>query len=123
MDLENIFHQKTRQYFANPAKLASHLAQSVQNLKEKEALCATHQQAIQKTREEMAQVMELYKKGQISVNRFGEFFQPVEDRLKQLETELPKLQADVDLLKVNRLSKEDILAEAILCPTGGHPCR
>lgn len=112
VDLENIFHQKIKSYFANPTKLASHLAQSAKALQEKEALIVTHGQAIQKARDEMAQVMELYKKGHIQIDRFTEFFQPVDIRLKQLETELPKLQAEVDLLKVNRLSGEDILKEA-----------
>ena len=32
--------------------------------------------------------------------------------MKQLQAELPKLQAELDVLKVNQLSAEDILAEA-----------
>lgn len=43
---------------------------------------------------------------------FGEFYKPAEERLNQLLAELPKLQAEADLLKVNRPSTEDIKAEA-----------
>lgn len=37
---------------------------------------------------------------------------PLEERRKQLETELPRLQAEVDILKVNNLSAEEIAAQA-----------
>jgi site-specific DNA recombinase len=50
--------------------------------------------------------------GHITPQGFGEFYHPAEERLNQLLAELPKLQGEVDLLKVNRLSAEDIMAEA-----------
>jgi site-specific DNA recombinase len=112
VDLENIFHGKVRQYFANPTSLAKHIAAATKRLGELETGLENHRVAITKTRTEMTQVMDLYKDGKIPKNRFEEFFKPVETRLTQLEEELPKMEADVDLLKVNRLSQEDILAEA-----------
>ena len=112
VDLENIFHEELKDFFANPARLATSLHQAEQNVREKESLVASHQQNIQKVREEMHQTHQLYLKQQISAEGFGDFYKPAEERLKQLLAELPKLQAEVDLLKVNRLSAEDILAES-----------
>ena len=37
---------------------------------------------------------------------------PAETQLNQLVAELPKLQAELDLLKVNNLSADEVLAEA-----------
>ncbi len=43
---------------------------------------------------------------------FSQFYKPAEEQLNQLVAELPKLQAEVDLLKVNNLSADEVLAEA-----------
>ena len=42
----------------------------------------------------------------------GDFYKPAEVRLNQLLAELPKLEAEVDFLKVNKLSAADVLHEA-----------
>ncbi|MGH7989337.1 MAG: hypothetical protein ACREDS_03970 [Limisphaerales bacterium] len=86
--------------------------QAEQGLKDKEALIATHQQAIQKIETEMQNMLRLSAEGQITPQGFGKFYKPAEERLNQLAAELPKLQAEVDFLKVNRLSAEDIMSEA-----------
>jgi site-specific DNA recombinase len=39
-------------------------------------------------------------------------YAPAEERMKQLQAELPKLEAEVDFLRVNKLSADDILHEA-----------
>jgi len=111
-DLESVFHEELKAFFADSTKLAGQIVQAEQNLKAKESLIAVHQQAIQKIREEMKQTHRLYVEGHITPQGFGEFYKPAEERLNQLVVELPKLQAEVDLLKVNRLSAEDIMAEA-----------
>jgi site-specific DNA recombinase len=111
-DLEAIFHQELQAFFAQPEKLANHLCQAEQTLKDKEALAISHQQNIQKVREEMTQTHRLYLDGQVTAKGFGEFYKPAEERLNQLLVELPKLQAEVDLLKVNRISSDEVLTEA-----------
>ena len=111
-DLESIFHEELKDFFANPNRMATSLHQAEQSFREKESLVASHRENIQKVREEMQQTHQLYLKQQISAKGFGEFYKPAEERLNQLLAELPKLQAEVDLLKVNRLSSEDILAES-----------
>jgi site-specific DNA recombinase len=111
-DLESVFHEEVRAFFANPKKLSAHLVQATQTLKDRQTLIATNQQAIQKIRDEMKQTHRLYVEGHVTAQGFGEFYKPAEQRLNQLLTELPKLQADVDLMQVNRISTEDIAAEA-----------
>lgn len=111
-DLESVFHGELKAFFANPEKLSSHLVQAAETLKDKETLIAANQQTIQKIRDEMKQTHRLYIEGQITPQGFGEFYKPAEERLNQLLTELPKLQAQVDLMKVSRISAEDVMAEA-----------
>lgn len=86
--------------------------QAARTLKDKEALIAVNQQAIQKIKDEMKQTHRLYVEGHITPQGFGEFYKPAEERLNQLIAELPKLQAEVDWMKVNRISTGDVVAEA-----------
>ena len=72
----------------------------------------SHEQSIAKVRDEMKQTHRLYVEGEITPKGFGDFYKPAEKQLDQLLTELPRLQAEVDLMKVNRISAEDVMAEA-----------
>ena len=111
-DLEEICHLELKAFFAQPERIAAHLQEAGKNLTEKETLLAAHQKEIQKVREEMARTHRLYVDGQITGQGFGEFYKPAEERLNQLTAELPKLQAEVDFIKVNKLSADEILNEA-----------
>jgi site-specific DNA recombinase len=99
-------------FFGQPERIASHLEAANQNLTEKSALLETHQKEIAKVREAMHQTHQLYLNKQISGDGFKDLYGPSEDRLKQLTVELPKLEAEVDFLKVNKLSADDVLHEA-----------
>jgi hypothetical protein len=50
--------------------------------------------------------------GFISGDGFHELYAPAEERLNQLQTEPPKLEAEVDFMRVNKLSADDIFHEA-----------
>lgn len=111
-DLDAVIHEQLQDFFAQPERIAGHLQQANQNLAEKERLLTAHVQRIQKIQEDMTRTHRLYLDGEITGSGFGQFFKPAEQQLHQLQAELPKLQADLDLLKVNNLSADEVLAEA-----------
>ena len=111
-DLEGIFHEQLKGFLSDPKRLTADINQAKKNLSEKEQLLANHQQAVQKVRDEIRKMRELFLAGEITPQGHGEFYKPAEERLNQLVAELPRLQADIDVLKVNQLSAEDIMAEA-----------
>lgn len=111
-DLEEVFRRDLKNRFANGSKMAAHIVHAEQNLKDKEALIAAHQQAIQKIEAEMQNMLRLSAEGQITPQGFGKFYKPAEERLNQLTAELPKLQAEVDYLKINQISAADVIQEA-----------
>ncbi|MBA4147678.1 MAG: hypothetical protein H0X66_06145, partial [Verrucomicrobia bacterium] len=86
--------------------------EATKNLSEKETLLSTHEREVQKVREQMTRTHQLYVEGEITAQGFGQFYKPAEERLNQLSSELPKLQAEVDFLRVNTLSADEILNEA-----------
>jgi len=103
---------QSKLFFGQPKRIAEHLKNANQNLAEKSALLETHQREIQKVRDEMTRTHRLYIAEQITAQGFGDFYKPAEMRLNQLVSELPKLQAEVDFLRVNKLSADDVLHEA-----------
>ena len=111
-DLETVVHQELKAFFGEPERVVAHLQQGDKNLAEKQILLDAHQRELQKVRDEMTRTHRLYLDGEITSQGFGQFYKPAEERLNQLASELPKIQADVDFLKVNKLSADDILHEA-----------
>jgi len=112
VDLEETFHREMKSFFAQPKRIANHLQDASRNLVEKSALLDTHKREIQKVRDEMHQTHQLYLQKQISGDGFHGLYAPAEERMKQLQAELPKLEAEVDFMRVNKLSADDILHEA-----------
>ena len=110
--MENIVRQELKVFFGQPERIAGHLQEAGRNLAEKSGLLDTHKREIQKVREEMHQTHQLYLHKQISGDGFRDLYTPAEERLNQLLAELPKLEAEVDFLKVNKLSADDVLHEA-----------
>src|ERR1700722_19880458 len=60
----------------------------------------------------MYQTHQLYLNKQISGDGFRDLYPPAGERLKQLNAELHKLEAEVDFLNVNKISADDVLHEA-----------
>ena len=111
-DLEGIFHDELKAFFGSPERIAAHLGDAKRNLSEKETGLAAHERDVAKVREEMTRTHKLYIEGHVTAQGFGEFYRPAEQRLNQLLAELPKLQSAVDVLKINDLTGDAVLAEA-----------
>jgi site-specific DNA recombinase len=112
VDLEAIFHEELKRFFADPVGIAKHLDEANKNVVEKEKLLSTHRAEVQKLRDEMTRTHRLYLDNQITAQGFGQFYKPAEERLNQLQAELPKLEAEVDHMKVSSISAEEVVAEA-----------
>ena len=111
-DLEGIFYDELKAYFTNPEAIAGHLVNAQKNLREKEQLLQIQKNEIGKVREKMKQTHELYLDHQLSKEGFGDLYKPLEQRLTELQTELPNLEAEIDAMKINNVSADEVLSEA-----------
>jgi site-specific DNA recombinase len=111
-DLESIFQDSMKAFFAEPTRIAGHLEAAQKSLSEKEVLLKAHKEEIQKVRDDMTRTHRLYLDGHVTAQGFGDFYKPAEERLNQLTAALPKLEAEVDFLKVNHLSADELVHEA-----------
>ncbi len=53
-----------------------------------------------------------YQKGKLDADGFAKFHEPLVERQKQIEASIPRLEAELDILKVNTLSAEEVSRNA-----------
>ena len=68
---EGIFHEELKVFFAEPARIATHLQNATKNLSEKQTLLTAHEREIQKVRDEMTRTHRLYLDSQITTKASG----------------------------------------------------
>jgi len=60
----------------------------------------------------MNELVAMRLSGEISKESFPKHYKPLEERLNQIENQLPELMAEVDFLKIQILSSDTILRDA-----------
>lgn len=111
-DLEGVFQEQLKSFFLSPKEITSYLEQADHTVKEKQELLETLERDAAETRKSMDKVMKLYLDDRISKEGFGEEYRPLEARARQLEEQIPALQGEIDFLKIQYLSSDDVLHEA-----------
>lgn len=110
-DLEAIYQEQLRDFLLSEADISTYLNQADEVVTEKADLLSVLEKERQSLQREMDKIYDLYLKDEISAEGFGRKYKPLEERLNQLETEIPKLQGEIDFLKIENLSSEQMLEE------------
>lgn len=111
-DLEAIFREQLREFFLSSEELASYLEQADETVVERRKLLESVEAERDSVKAEMEKVYKLYVTDQISPDGFGRTYRPLEERFKALEDQLPRLQAELDFLRIQNLSRDEIISEA-----------
>jgi len=111
VDLEEIFHLQLKNFFFSPDEILSYLKSADDTIRVKEELLVSLKKEQTKIQVEMKKIYQLYIEDQITAEGFGNSYKPLEHRLKEIETKLPELQGDVDFLKIQHISRDEILSE------------
>lgn len=112
VDLDGIFHEQLKNFFFSPDEVAEYLNQADQMIGEKENLLGVLTAEQEKLQKEMDKLYELYIAGEIPRNGFGKRYQPLEERVRQLGEEIPRVQGELDFLKIQYLSSDEVIAGA-----------
>jgi hypothetical protein len=67
---------------------------------------------LQLVRKEIQRTYNLYQQEKLDSDGFSKFCAPLAEHRKQIETALPCKEAELDILKVNNLSAEEIASQA-----------
>jgi site-specific DNA recombinase len=111
-DLEAVYVEQLKGFFTSSEQISSHLDKANESLVEKGELLAVKRKELEKVQKEIDRVYRLYVDEQLTGDDFKGFFKPLQDRKKSLEEETARAEAELDFLKVNRMSADEIVSEA-----------
>ncbi|WP_438481537.1 hypothetical protein [Oleiharenicola lentus] len=79
---------------------------------EKTELIAVKRRDLEKLQRETERVYRLYVDERLTGEDFTGLFKPLQERKRGLEDDLAKAEAEIDFMKVNRMSADEIVSEA-----------
>lgn len=111
-DLEEIFHSQLKNFFLSPKEIEGYLGQADKVIREKEQLRDSIANERKRVKSEMDKLYGLYLDEGISNAGFKERYTPLEERLRQIDDQMPEIQGEIDFLRIQYLSSDEILHEA-----------
>jgi site-specific DNA recombinase len=111
-DLEAIYHSELKGFLFSDAELANYLDNAEEQIRQKEELVAARKEEHARVQKEIDQLYQLYFDGQIPKEGFGAKYRPLEERQKQIDTEVMDLQVQIDVGKIAKVNQDYMLREA-----------
>jgi site-specific DNA recombinase len=111
-DIDEIYHSQLQAFLLTDTDLETYLRESNTLMQEKERLLSLAQGEVNSLRKQMKEFIDMRVNRELSPERFQEYYKPVELQLKQLEHQIPELEAEIDFLKIQYLSSDTVLEEA-----------
>ncbi|MFC3053625.1 recombinase family protein [Kordiimonas pumila] len=111
-DLHAVFHEQLKTISLNPKELDEYFLAENEKLSEREKIIVALEKKQQQLEKEIDKIYDLYLNDQIPKEGFGKRIKPFEDQLAQIEEELPRAQAEYDVLKINYFSQEQVMVDA-----------
>ena len=98
-------------YLLSPEKVATYLQGANGTMADKTRQLETLRKELDKVKAEADRAYALYMEGGLTVAQFKERYQPLDERKTQIQAELPKLEAELDVLRIDGLTTEQIMSE------------
>jgi Magnesium chelatase, subunit ChlI C-terminal/Magnesium chelatase, subunit ChlI len=111
-DLEAVYRDQLRHFLLSPGELAAHRKAADDEIAESKRLIAAAEAELRKIATEDERLYQLYLADSLSKEDFGRRHRPLSERRNQLEDELPRLQARLDVLRIGTLSQAEAVEEA-----------
>lgn len=111
-DLEEIFHEQLKNFFFSPTEIANHLNKADKVIKEKQELLNSLEEKQLQIQREKDKVYQAYINDELPMKSFGSQYRPLEERLEQIKNQIPEIQGEIDFLKIQYLSSDQILNDA-----------
>jgi len=110
VDLDRVFQNELEQFTLSPDAIAAYLAQGSEAVSEKEDLLGVLLRERERLTREADKLYRLYQEDALTVDGFRERHRPLEERLAGLGMEAPRLQGEIDFLKVKTVMRDDIVS-------------
>jgi len=110
-DMEHVFIEQLKGFMLSPEEVEGYLREANATLVERERAVEATRAEIGRVDAQVDTLFDLHGKGEIPTEGFNHRYRPLYDRQKALGEELASLEASLDILKVDTLSSDYILAE------------
>lgn len=111
-DVEEIYYGELEGFLLSEDNFDKFLSKSNETIAEKERQLELLLKEKKKVQADMDMKMDLYMAGQIPKDRFGSYYNPLDDQLRQIEKSIPQIEAEIDVLKIEHLSGDTVKQEA-----------
>src|SRR5580692_361129 len=111
-DLEAVYRDRLSDFLVSPEQIAAHMEAANETIREKERLIDAARVELKDIEVEDEQVFQLYLSGELSKEDFGRRHRPLSERRAQLEAEVPRIQAQLDVLRISNMAERAVEADA-----------
>lgn len=111
-DLEAVFLSELRRFLVSPEEIAAHGRATAEAIREKERLVERSLADLKKLDIEEDALFALHREGGVRTEDFGRRFAPLSERRRQLDDELPRLQTELDVMRISAASQEEAISGA-----------
>ena len=110
-DLEAIYKEQLQAFLLSKDDLNEYLHQAHTVITEKTQVLDVLNKELAGLNTQVDKFYDLYMSDNISKEGFGRKYAPLEERINQLNEEIPRIQSEVDFLKIQNLSSEQAFSE------------
>lgn len=110
-DLEAIYHSQLTGFLASDDDIAAYLNRADHSLVEYDDLIRARTEERGRVKKDIDRLYDLYFAGEIPKEGFGTKYHPLDERLKQIETDLADLQAKVDVGRIAKVNRDLVVSE------------
>jgi site-specific DNA recombinase len=109
-DIDEIFQEHLREYLSS-IDVATYLTETDRELREKKALLETTKSEFARLSKQVSDWIDLRVEKELSKEQFAVKYRPAEERLRQLERQMPELEAEIDVRSIQLMSSDEVLHE------------
>jgi len=111
-DLEEIYYVELQTFLINGGHIEEYLKKADSLVYDKAELLSSHTNEKEKLEKEMDRLVKLHSEGELPTKGFNKHYNPLFEQAEQIELQIPEIQAEIDFLKIEYLSGDQVLKEA-----------
>lgn len=111
-DLEEIYHDQLKAFLLTGVSISEYLEKIDVELQEKENLLSVISNERETLLKKIDNFIDMRINNELTKDLFIEKHKPMEERLNQLNNQLPELQAEIDFLKIQHRTADVVLSDA-----------
>jgi site-specific DNA recombinase len=111
-DLDEIFHEQLKSFLFTEADIERITGNNNSLLSEKQTLLKTISSKYAGLKKRMTEIVNLRLDAEMSKEEFASYYKPIAEQVRQLEQQIPDVEAEIYFLKIQYLSTDTVIEEA-----------